>query len=39
MKTTDVGIMDIDVKASISEQGFKVQNIKKKTLGKNLSKK
>ncbi len=30
MKITYVGIMDIDVKMSISEQGFKVQNTKKK---------
>jgi hypothetical protein len=33
MKTIDVGIMDIDVKTSISEQGSKVQSIKKKILG------
>ncbi len=30
MKTTYVGIMDIDVKMSISEQGSKVQSTKKK---------
>ncbi len=31
MKTTDVDIMDIDVKMSISEQQFGVQNTEKKT--------
>jgi len=30
MKTTYVGIMDIDVNMSISEQGSKVQSTKKK---------
>ncbi len=30
MKTIDAGIMDIDVKTNISEQGFKVQSIEKK---------
>jgi len=30
MKTTDVGIMDIDVKTNISEQGSEVLNTKKK---------
>jgi hypothetical protein len=30
MKTTDVGIMDIDVKRSILKQGYEVQNTKKK---------
>jgi hypothetical protein len=29
MKTTYVGIMDINVKTSISKQGFEVQNTKK----------
>jgi hypothetical protein len=33
MKSTNVGIMDIDVKTSISEQGSQVQIIKKKILG------
>jgi hypothetical protein len=33
MKTTNVGIMDIDVKRSISEHGSKVQSTKKKILG------
>jgi hypothetical protein len=33
MKTTNVGIMDIDVKTSISKQGSKVWNTKKKILG------
>ncbi len=33
MKTMDVGIMDIDVKTSISEQGFEVHGIEKKILG------
>jgi hypothetical protein len=30
MKTIDVGIMDIDVKTSILEQGFEVQSIERK---------
>jgi hypothetical protein len=29
LKTTDVGMMDTDVKTSISKQGYEVQNIKK----------
>jgi hypothetical protein len=33
MKTTNVGIMDIDVKINILEQGFKVQNIEKNNFG------
>jgi hypothetical protein len=33
VKTIDVGIMDIDVKTSISEQRSEVHNIKKKILG------
>jgi hypothetical protein len=33
MKTTYVGIIDIDVKTSILEQGFEVQSIEKKILG------
>jgi hypothetical protein len=30
MKTTDVGIMDIDVKTSVSEQGSEVHNTENK---------
>jgi hypothetical protein len=30
MKTTYVGIMDTNVKTSISKQGFEIQNTKKK---------
>ncbi len=33
MKATNMGIMGIDVKRSILEQGFEVQNIEKKILG------
>ncbi len=33
MKITDVGIMDTDVKTSISKQGFKVHNTSKKIFG------
>jgi hypothetical protein len=33
MKTTNVGIMDTDVKKSILEHGSKVQSTKKKILG------
>jgi hypothetical protein len=33
MKTTDVGIMDINVKKNISKQGSEVQSIVKKMLG------
>ncbi len=33
VKTTDVEIMDIDVKIIISEQGFGIQNIEKNNLG------
>ncbi len=33
MKTTNVDIMDIDMKTSISEQRFGVQSTKKKILG------
>ncbi len=33
MKTTDVGIMDTDVKTIISKQGSEVQSIEKKILG------
>ncbi len=33
MKTTDVGIMDTNVKTSIYEQGFEVQSTKKKIPG------
>jgi hypothetical protein len=33
MKTIDVGIMDIDVKTSISEHGSKIQSIEKKVFG------
>jgi hypothetical protein len=39
MKTTNVGIMDTDVKTSISEQGFEVQGTKKKILATNLNQK
>jgi hypothetical protein len=33
MKTTDVGIMDTNVKSNISKQGFEVHSIEKKTHG------
>jgi hypothetical protein len=33
LKTTNVGIIDIDVKTSISKQGSKVWSTKKKILG------
>jgi len=33
MKTTDIGIMDTDVKTSISKQIYEVHNTKKKIFG------
>jgi hypothetical protein len=37
MKTIDVEIMDTDLKTSIIEHGFKVQNTKQRYLATNMS--
>jgi hypothetical protein len=37
IKTTDVDIMDIDVKTSILEQGSKVQNKKRRYIAIDMS--